>query len=97
MRVRHDLGLRELAHLLVDRGMRIVEAGIAEGGGTGLGRDQLGKPRLHVLARAGSNERRHLVLEAANLHARDAQRIGTDDLDLAHRDAARDLRQIFRK
>ena len=51
VRVRHDLGLRELAHLLVDRGVRLVEAGVAEGGGAGLGGDELGKPRLDALAR----------------------------------------------
>ena len=97
VRVRHDLGLRELAHLLVDRGVCVIEAGIAEGGGAGLSGNELGKPRLHTLTRAGSNERCDLVLEATNLQTRDAQYIGTDDLDLAHGDAARDLRQVLGK
>ena len=33
MRVRRDLGSREAAHLVADRDQRLVEAGIAEGGG----------------------------------------------------------------
>ena len=36
-----------------------------------------------------------LVLEAAHVGARHAQRLGTHELELAHGDAAGDLRQVF--
>mgnify|MGYP001251447888 CR=1 FL=1 len=41
VRVRGNLGLREPAHLLMDRRMRLVETGITECGGAGMLGDQL--------------------------------------------------------
>ena len=68
---------------------------VAEGGGVGLRGDQLGEARLDVLRAARRDHVGDLVLEAADVGARHAQRLGTHELQLAHGDAAGDLRQVF--
>ena len=95
MGVRHDLRLGELAHLVVDGGMRLVEAAVAEGGGVGLRGDEIGQALLDILRAARSDHVGDFVLEAAHVGARHAQRLGTHELELAHGDAAGDLRQVF--
>ena len=68
---------------------------IAEGGGGGLRGDEVGEARLDVLRAAGGDQVGDLVLEAAHVGARHAERLGTHGLDLAHGNAAGDLREVF--
>ena len=57
--------------------------------------DQLGEPRLEAVVGAGVDQVADLVLEAAQLGARHAERGQAHGLALAHGDAAGDLRQVF--
>ncbi len=93
--VRHHLGEREAAHLVLNGGVGLVEAGVAEAGGVGLRGDQLGEARLDALAAALDDERRNAVLELADVLRRDAHGGRADDFELAHRNAAGDLRQVL--
>ena len=95
VRVGHHLGEREAAHLVAHGIERLVEAGVAEGGGLRLGGDVLGQGRLAGLCAAVRHQVRHGILEAAHLGARHAQRDCAHRLALAHGDAAGDLSQVL--
>ena len=75
---------------------RLVEFGVAEGGDGRLRRDHLGpRVRLQAVVRARIDEVADLLLEAADLGARHAERRQPHGLDLAHGDAAGQLRQVL--
>ncbi len=93
--MRHDFGFREAAHLFVDRRHRFVEAGIAERRRALLVLDELGELGLHAFRAAGGNHIGHSIFVLADFSTRHAERLGADDFELAHRNAARDLRAVL--
>ena len=68
---------------------------IAEGDGVGLRGDEVGEALLDVLRAAGGDHVGDLVLVAAHVGARHAELLGTHELELAHGNAAGDLREVF--
>ena len=95
MREGLHLLLGEGVHLIKDGSVRLVEAGVAERRRVRLRGDEVGEALLDVLRRAGGDDVGDLVLVAADLGARDAELLRPDQLELAHRDAAGDLRQVL--
>ncbi len=95
LRVRHDLGLGEAAHLAAHRLQHLVEAGVADRAGSGLPHqlDEAGAV-LRRVARRGEvadgprQERSHIVLAKSQIG-------GAHELGLAHGDAVRHLRQVL--
>ena len=98
MGMRKDLIETEAAHQILNLRVRLVETGIAERHRSGLRSDQLCRAAaLTVSEPAFRYEIGDRILEAAEIGLRNAKRVGANDLDLAHRDAARDLGGIFAK
>ncbi len=96
VRVRCNLLQRELAHLFPHGRVRLVHAGVAEGGCLRMLGDELGEPSFDRIAATGINQCRDAaLLELVNFPAGQAKLAEANDLALTHGDAACDLRQIF--
>ena len=95
--VREHLLDRELAHFLAHRGQRLVEARISERRHTRLLGDQLGNARLDLVGEPGLDQHRHsrICKEFRDLRRWDPKLTRANDLALAHRNAAADLREIL--
>ena len=95
MRVRHDLALGELAHLVADRLERLVETAVADRRAMMLAH-QVGEPRAVFRGVAGRDQlldfRRDAVRHLFELQSKIAR---AHHLALAHRDAAKHLREEF--
>ena len=98
LRMRDDLGVGEAPHLAADRLEGLVEAGIAD---RAFGRvlDEIGKRGAVVGRVAGLDQRldHRLVAERLDVGLAQAEVVETDDLALVHRDAAKDLGEVFAK
>ena len=97
LRMRHDLGIGEAAHLRADRLEGLVQAGIADRARMGV-RDQRREPGAGLDRVAGRDQ----LLDRAGPQGGDLRFLQpeiawADDLALVHRDPAEDLREIFAK
>ena len=96
MRMGHDFGIGEFAHLVADLFIGVLEARIAEGRRARIGRDQFGEPCPHGGGVAAHHQLLHgIVEEDLRLVMRDAQIAHAHRFALAHRNAAGYLREIL--
>ncbi len=96
MRMRRHLRLAEAAHLAADRLQRLVEAGIADAGEPWFWlNSSTSRARFSGVLPSAISVRAASVLGCGNGFLREAERRQPDDLALAHRDAAEDLRGVF--
>ena len=94
MRLRHDLAVGELAHLVAHRRQHLVEPAVADGDVVRW-RHQFDQPRAALLA-AGHQPFERAGAARSTTARRCKPEVGrAHDLALAHRNAAQHLRQIF--
>ena len=86
----------EAAHQVLDLCVRLIEPGVAERHRARLRCDQLAEPRFDRLrSRLRRSDRQPILRNWRTSALRHTERLGTDDLDLAHRNATGNLSRVF--
>src|SRR6185295_20194902 len=77
----------EAAHQVLDLDVRLIEPGVAERHRARLRCDQLAEPRFDRLRATFGDQIGNRILESSLNRLPNTERLGTNDLDLAHRNA----------